>query len=236
VELMSAVVHRTRTRSPAVRRAIGRLLLPAWFDAPFSRHYGKEHGSAIDRHYIEQFLALHRADVHGEVLELKDDLYTRRFGHAISRSAVLDVDPHNPRADIVADLAEADAISDSCFDCFILTQTLQYIPDPQRALAHARRILRPGGVLLATLPALSQPAPPEVDYWRFLPHGAKLLFSEVFRGELVEISCYGNLSAVVGGLAGISQEQVQPARLEPQDDQFPLVVAVRAVRGTEPRP
>jgi SAM-dependent methyltransferase len=218
-----------------MRRAVGRFLLPPWFEAPFSRHYGTEHGSAIDRLYIERFLASHRADIRGEVLEVKDDLYTRRFGQDVSRSAVLDIDPENPRADIVADLAEADAIPDASFDCFILTQTLQLIPDPQRALVQARRILRPGGILLATLPAVSQPTPPQSDYWRFLPDGAQALFSEVFRGERVEISCYGNLAAVVGGLAGISQEQVAPTRLEPVDQQFPLVIAVRAVRSSEPQ-
>jgi SAM-dependent methyltransferase len=217
-----------------MRRAVGRFLLPPWFDAPFSRHYGTEHGTAIDRLYIEAFLASHRADIRGEVLEVKDDLYTRRFGQGVSRSAVLDIDPENPRADIVADLTNADAIPDGSFDCFILTQTLQLIPDPQRALVESRRILRPGGILLATLPALSQPAPPQIDYWRFLPDGAQALFSEVFRGERVEISSYGNLAAVVGGLAGICQEQIDPVRLEPVDRQFPLVIAVRAVRNSEP--
>jgi SAM-dependent methyltransferase len=218
-----------------VRRAVGWVFVPPWIDGPVSRHYGTERGTAIDRLYIERFLASHRSDIHGEVLEVKDDRYTHKFGHEIARAAVVDIDPHNSRADIVADLAEADEIPDESFDCFILTQTLQLIPEPQRVLRHARRILRPGGVLLTTLPALSQPAPPQTDYWRFLPDGAKLLFGPVFGSEHVEVTLYGNLAAVVGGLWGISREEVADTRLNPVDDQFPLVIGVRAARGTTPQ-
>jgi SAM-dependent methyltransferase len=212
---------------------VSSIRVPAWFDAPVSRHYGTEYGTPIDRFYIERFLSVHRTDIRGDVLEVKDDAYVRRFGEKVDRSAVLDIDPGNPRADIVADLAYADAIPDASFDCFVLTQTLQYIPEPRRALAHARRILRPGGVLLATLPALCQPAPPQVDYWRFLPDAVHLLFADVFRGERVEVRCYGNLAAVVAGLSGLNHERVNEARLEPLDPQYPIVIGVRAVRDDE---
>lgn len=236
MSVLAFLLQRAQARVPATRRAVGRIALPPWFQTPFSRHYGTEHGTAIDRLYVAQFLASHRADIRGEVLELKDDGYTRRFGQDVTRAAVLDIDPANARADIVADLQQADAIADASFDCFILTQTLQLIPDVRAALAHARRILRPGGVLLATLPALSQPTPPQADYWRFLPDGARLLFGQAFPGEHVEVSAYGNLAAVVGGLAGLAQQQLAHARLAPFDAQFPLVIAVRAVRGGSPLP
>jgi Methyltransferase domain len=62
---------------------------------------------------------------------------------------VVDIGPGNQRADIVADLARADAVPEGGFECFILTQTLQYVTDVRAALRHARRMLRPGGVLLA---------------------------------------------------------------------------------------
>src|SRR6185295_12180787 len=48
--------------------------------SPISREYGFDRGRPIDRHYIETFLARHAVDVAGDVLEIKDDGYTRRFG------------------------------------------------------------------------------------------------------------------------------------------------------------
>ena len=74
----------------------------------------------------------------------------------VSVSDVLDVDPRNPRATIVADLSRAEAIASDTYDCFILTQTLGVIFDTASVLAHIYRILKPGGVLLCTAPAIGR--------------------------------------------------------------------------------
>src|SRR5438132_2000891 len=144
-----------------LRRRIQRLVRPARLGTlrrttPLSDGWGKDRGTPIDRVYIEQFLAEHRADVHGRVLEVKDNRYTTRFGSGVTRRDVLDVDATNRHATIVADLAAADAVPPDQFDCFILTQTLQYIFDLEPALRHVCRVLRPGGVLLATVPSISR--------------------------------------------------------------------------------
>ena len=47
---------------------------------PLSREFGYDRGLPIDRYYIERFLATHIADIHGHVLEVEDDIYTRQFG------------------------------------------------------------------------------------------------------------------------------------------------------------
>jgi len=47
---------------------------------PFSREFGFDRGTPVDRRYIDGFLARNAADIHGHVLEIKDDPYTRRFG------------------------------------------------------------------------------------------------------------------------------------------------------------
>jgi hypothetical protein len=45
-----------------------------------SRLYGADRGTAIDRCYVEDFLARHANDIRGVVLEIQDDAYTKRFG------------------------------------------------------------------------------------------------------------------------------------------------------------
>src|SRR6266508_1565007 len=117
-----------------LRKRLRRLTRPAWFGTlrrttPLSANYGYDRGTPVDRYYIDQFLENHRADIRGRLLEVKDSGYTNRYGHLVTAQDVLDINPANPHATIISDLAAADAISSNTFDCFILTQTLQYIYD-----------------------------------------------------------------------------------------------------------
>src|SRR5262245_60309407 len=92
---------------------------------PISDRWGVDRGVPVDRHYIESFLLSHRDDIKGRVLEVKDSGYTQRIGGASVVSAeVIDIDPSNTRATIVADLTREDQLPENRFDCFILTQTL----------------------------------------------------------------------------------------------------------------
>jgi SAM-dependent methyltransferase len=200
--------------------------------APFSRDFGYDRGTPIDRFYIERFLSLHRADVQGDVLEVKDSAYTERFGQRVTRSDVLDIDASNASATIIADLAEADMIANESFDCFILTQTLQFIYDTRSAVRHAHRILKRGGVLLATVPSIS-PIVDEAgltDYWRFTPASCGMLFGEVFMAGSVQIQAEGNIVSSIGFFAGLAQEELERSELDSQDARFATLVCVRAVK------
>jgi SAM-dependent methyltransferase len=216
-----------------------RLARPAWPAAltrrePLSRFWGFDRGTPIDRYYIERFLQDHTSDIRGAVLEVQNRAYTDRFGIEVMRSEVLDVDPENPLATIVADLASADALPDASFDCFILTQTLHLIYDVHGAVAHAHRLLRRGGVLLATVPAASRvvgdPTSP-LDYWRFTTSGCRRLFADAFGGDQLTVRSHGNLSVVVAFLRGMAYEELPRRRLDDVDPRYPLLISVRAVKG-----
>lgn len=225
-------------RAGPLRQGVRRLLRPARLGVlrrtrPLSEHWGFDRGTPVDRHYIEGFLEEHRRDVRGRVLEVQDSGYTDRFGTGVERRDVLDVDPQNPKATIVADLAAADAVPADSFDCFILTQTLHLIYDFRAALEHARRVLRPGGVLLATLPVVSRVSRGAAanDYWRFTPASASALFGGVFGPERVAVQSYGNVLAAVAFLSGMAREELSARDLETRDEHFPVIVGVRAVKG-----
>ena len=225
------------TRAYAGSR-LRRRIRPAWLGTlrrttPLSDRWGLDRGWPVDRYYIERFLDRHRTDIRGHVLEIQDTLYTGRLGESLERADVLDIDPDNPRATIVADLAAADAIASDSFDCFVLTQTLQLIYDVHAAVRHAHRILRPGGVLLASLPSVSRVVPRHeapFDYWRFTPDVCQRLFGDVFGHEQVSVEAHGNVLVAIASLAGMAQEELRPGELDAVDVEFPVVVTVRAVK------
>ena len=72
---------------------------------PVSQNWGLDRGLPIDRYYVEHFLARHAEDLRGRVLEIEDDMYTRKFGsNCVTSRDVLHVVEGNPRATIVGDL------------------------------------------------------------------------------------------------------------------------------------
>jgi SAM-dependent methyltransferase len=231
----SRAVIRWPQNSPRLQQWVSRLRRPALFGTlrrttPLSDVYGFDRGTPVDRYYIKQFLTDHHSDIRGHVLEVKSSNYTDAFGSGVLHKDVLDIDDTNPKATIVCDLAMADKIPEDKFDCFILTQTLQYIYDIHSALAHVRRILRPGGVLLATVPVLQRidPELEKVDLWRFTRLLCEKLFHEVFSADELTIRTYGNVLAGTATLYGIAAEELSNRELDTCSDAYPLIVAIRA--------
>jgi SAM-dependent methyltransferase len=202
---------------------------------PISDRWGFDRGTPIDRAYIEAFLDLHRGDVRGRVLELADDTYARRFGDGVTSVDVLSATLGTPGATIVADLADAPQIPDGSFDCAIVTQTLQYVPDLRAAIATLHRILAPGGVVLASVPcvqALDRASWP--DLWRMTPEAVGRLFGASFGEGEVDVVARGNVLAGAAFLFGLAAEEVDalvPGALATDDPRAPVTVCVRARRS-----
>jgi peptidoglycan/xylan/chitin deacetylase (PgdA/CDA1 family)/glycosyltransferase involved in cell wall biosynthesis/SAM-dependent methyltransferase len=213
----------------------------AWGDlagtAPISPLWGRDRGTPIDRYYIEHFLDRHRGDIRGRVLEVREPMYTERFGGgAVSAADVIDCDPANPRATIVADLRDAKVIADAAYDCVILTHTLQLIDDPAAAVAECARMLRPGGVLLATAPTVNRvdvDAGVDGDFWRLTEASGRRLLAAEFPLDAFEVVVYGNVKVCTAFLQGLSVQEMTTADLDHHDPAFPLVVAMRAVKATD---
>ncbi|MFO0755139.1 MAG: methyltransferase domain-containing protein [Byssovorax sp.] len=199
--------------------------------SPLSDAWGFDRGTPIDRHYIDRFLGAHQQDIRGRLLEVRDTRYAERFGPPDAPVDVLDIDPENWRATILADLAAADAIPSERFDCFLLVQTLQYIRDVPAALRHTRRILRPGGVVLAVVPGVqrSDPAYLDGDYWRFTRASCQALFGEAFGASAVTVTPYGNVLSCIASLSGLAAQELRHDELTTSDPSFPVYLfGVRA--------
>jgi len=226
---------RTRLHGPDSPPRVGRVHLGGLRRlTPISRAFGSDRGQPIDRFYIEQFIATHKADIRGNVLEIGDDACARRFGDgAVAKVDVLHAAEGNPKATIVADLARATQIPDNNFHCILLVQTLMFIYDPHAALRTVFRILKPGGVVLATVTGLSHRGYDEWNgpsCWNFTTHSVRKLMEETFPEAEVNISAHGNVLAATAFLHGLAVEDLRIRELKHTDPQYELVITVRAVK------
>jgi SAM-dependent methyltransferase len=208
-----------------------------------SRQYGFDRGTPIDRHYIADFLSRHSGvtaygagDVRGDVVEVGGDEYASRFGgDAIRRLDVLHVTADNPRATIVGSLSAGDDLPTERFDCIICVQTLHVIYEVRESIATLHRMLRPGGVVLATVPGITPACRPDRDlwgdYWRFTSASMQRLFAERFGPGGVHVEAYGNVAAAASFLYGVAAEELAPGRLDPRDPDYEMLIAVRARRA-----
>ena len=228
----------TATISTLSRRVVNRLRRPpvGWVRfgslrrlEPVSRSYGWDRGQPIDRYYIETFLAGHGALITGAVLEIGERVYTERFGHGVSRSDMLHVS-RAEGATYVADLTDAPELPDDTYDCVILTQTLQFIYDMNAALRTIRRVLKPGGVLLCTVPGISQLADGDWNdswYWSLSKNSVTRLLEPLFPAA-VTVQVYGNVLSATALLQGLAARELRPRELDTVDPEYPVIVAALA--------
>ena len=229
-----AALGRARRAVRAARRA-RHAPLPLPGREPLSREFGADRGRPIDRFYIERFLDCHRDDVRGRVLEVAERSYTDRYGDgAVTSSDVLYAAQGLPEATVVGDLTTGEGLPAGAFDCFICTQTLQFIYDVGAAVRGTRDVLAPGGVLLCTLPALSQTSRLDRerwgDWWRFTAAGARRLLGDVYGADNVTVTAHGNAAVAASFLYGLAAEELTQADLEHDDDEYEVLITARAVR------
>lgn len=218
------------------RRMLGPVFRPnLWRVEPVSREFGFDRGTPIDRYFIERFLAGESDLIRGRVLEIEHDIYTRKFGGSrVECCDILYRDPGLSQATIVADLVDAPQIPSDTFDCIILIHTLQYIYDTAAAIRTCRRILKPGGSVLAATLFIGQYSPGDRElwgeYWRFSRMALERLFGDVFGTANMRVGAHGNALAAAGFVQGIAAEEMSHAELNHYDPNYDVIVTAVATR------
>jgi SAM-dependent methyltransferase len=174
-------------------------------------------------------------DIQGQVLEVGTDKYTRTFGdERVVKSHVLHIEEKMPGVTIIGNLIKADHIPSDFFDCIILTQTLQVIFDFHEAVKTIFRILKPGGVVLASVPGISKISRYDMDrwgyYWSFTSFSIKKLFEVVFPTTNVHTKSFGNVLVAIAFLHGLATEELRHKELELFDPDYELLITLRAVK------
>jgi SAM-dependent methyltransferase len=101
-------------------------------------------------------------------------------------------------------------VEDASFDTAMCTEVLEHVADPATFLARACRSLKPGGLLVLTVPFAARWHYIPFDYWRYTPSSLNLLlqaagFDEVrvlARGNPLTVACYKVMALQLGLLFG----------------------------------
>jgi ubiquinone/menaquinone biosynthesis C-methylase UbiE len=106
--------------------------------------------------------------------------------------------------------AESIPAADASFDVVLCTMVLEHVADPREVLSEARRVLKPDGRLVLTVPSVWPAHEVPHDYWRFTRSGLEQLMNEfAFEGPIESL---GGLWAVVGQMAVLALSPIRVVR------------------------
>ena len=165
---------------------------------PFSDSFGFDRGLPSIATTLRCSSAREAASIRGEVLEVRDPTYALRFGGTdATQIHVVDIDPTNPEATVIADLTVEGSLPHQAYDSIIVTQTLHLTADDAAGFRTLWRALRPGGVLLFTGPCINRIELPmqEYDHWRYTPLGLRTQLGRLLPDAEVTVEAHGNVLA-----------------------------------------
>jgi len=224
--IKSLLGPRWTTWARTVTRGLER---PSWGNlrrvTPISTSYGFDRGTPIDRYYVDKFFTAQRHAITGRVLEIQTRDHTRKYGTAVTTSDTLDISPEF-RPTYQCDLARASMVGDASYDCFVLPNTLCFLKDLDAALREARRIVRPGGTILATVPGFVPLTPDVADYWHASADGWRVVASRVWPDCQTAVDAHGNCLAAAAAMYGIAAEELTDVELDAHDPRYPVLVTI----------
>jgi SAM-dependent methyltransferase len=112
------------------------------------------------------------------------------------------VDVANPSAELEGSV-EALPVPDGSFELVLCTQVLEHAESPARAVSELRRVVAPGGRVLASTHGVQVYHPNPDDYWRWTHVGLKRLFDENGDWASVTVVPASGTAACVGMVVGI---------------------------------
>ena len=128
-----------------------------------------EHYYTLSRAHIMEHLRKHLEPVpDGRILEIGPELRWPEFD-------TLDI---RPGSMFQGDITRRVDIPDSSYDIVLAMEVLEHTTHPFDALDEIRRLLKPGGLLLASAPMNFREHGPLPDAWRFTRHGWRILLKD----------------------------------------------------------
>ena len=126
--------------------------------------------------------------------------YRELFAHCDYVTADWENSPHEhgTAVDIIGSLHDL-PVADASFDAVLCTQVLEHVADPLAVLSELRRVTRPGGQLLLTVPLVWPLHEEPYDFFRYTSHGLRHLLTTA-RFEVVSITARNGCFTTLAGL------------------------------------
>ena len=130
-------------------------------------------------------------------------------------SEFVSVDIANPAADLEGAVEDL-PVADGSFDVVICNQVLEHSADPAQAVRELRRVVAPGGRVLASTHGVQVYHPAPDDLWRWTHAGLERLFADNGDWRSVTVTPSSGTTACVGMLISIYVAHVtKRARVQP---------------------
>lgn len=114
---------------------------------------------------------------------------------------------NNTNPDILCDATNI-PVADNTFDGAVITEVLEHVSNPEKMLEEARRIIKPGGQVLITVPFLYPQHADPYDYGRYTESYWRQL-ADRLKFEIAKLEYQGNIYAVIADLIKIlAREQI----------------------------
>jgi SAM-dependent methyltransferase len=158
------------------------------------------HPRYLNKRYSYQIFASIKPYAQGRLVDIGCGLrpYQALFAGGVTSYIGLDRPAVEAKArpDIVADALSLPILSDQA-DTVLATELMEHVPDMDRFIAEAARILRSRGALILSVPFMEPLHEEPRDYYRLTPHGLRVIL-ERHGFSLVHVSPKGGLPAVLG--------------------------------------
>jgi ubiquinone/menaquinone biosynthesis C-methylase UbiE len=168
-------------------------------------HIPRKLSKRFSRHHLEDFLVAALANVHltgtGKTcLNIGSGGDVEKVVRRVMPDRILsvDIDPSR-KPDQVADACDMRAFGDGGFDAVIMMEVLEHIPTPHKAIAEIRRVLKPEGKLILSVPFIFPIHDLPHDHFRFTRFGLKSLLSDFKNVEIKEKNDYVHAILVLVG-------------------------------------
>lgn len=216
-------------RLPARWRARAkRSLRPAWRGGrrrtrPLSRELGADRGTPIVAWYERGLLQQRAGQLRGRLLAVRTAPDPVPAG--VTSVDIVDIDPTNPAATIVADLADPGAVAAGAYDGIVALDVLREASEPLAVVQTLWDGLAPGGVLLISSACVARTAEEatEPDRWRVLPAGLEALVRGVAPEASARVWGMGNAAVGAAAVRGLAAEDLGADTLEVVDEEAPTV-------------
>ncbi len=187
---------------------------------PIASDFGYSRGGPVDRYYIESLPRPASPATSGVACSRSATPPTpHRFGgaHGSRRPTSCTSTPRRPERRSSAISPTGHSCPTHAFDCVVLTQTLHLVYDFAAALRTLARVLAPGGVLLMTVPGISNVDAAEWGstwHYSFTRQSVQRMCAATFAGFETEVTSFGNVLAAVAFLHGLGRDELSRQELD----------------------